>query len=82
MIFLIITDLEQRHVIRALGYNFEWLLSRVADMCGLTPMELLTGGKQRNIPVKFLTTSGAGRPTAVGTQDDVRKTDLVDRMRQ
>jgi len=42
-------NLERRHVIRARGYNFEWLLSRVADKCGLTPRELLIGGKQRNI---------------------------------
>jgi len=40
-------NLERRHVIRARGYDFEWLLSRVADICGLTPRELLTGGKQR-----------------------------------
>lgn len=39
-------NLERRHVIRARGYDFEWLLSRVADICGLTPRELLTGGKQ------------------------------------
>lgn len=41
--------MEQRHVRRAPGYDFEWLLSRVADICGLTPRELLTGGKQQNI---------------------------------
>lgn len=40
-------NLEQRHVLRDRGYDFEWLLSRVTDICGLTPRELLTGGKQR-----------------------------------
>jgi putative transposase len=40
-------NLERRHVLRARGYDFEWLLSRVTDICGLTPRELLTGGKQR-----------------------------------
>jgi hypothetical protein len=38
---------ERRHAIRALGYDFEWLTDKVTDMCGITPRELLTGGKQR-----------------------------------
>jgi putative transposase len=40
-------NFERKHVIRARGYDFEWLLNRVADMCGLPPKELVAGGKQR-----------------------------------
>jgi len=40
-------NLERRHMIRVRGYDFEWLADRVAHMCGLTPKELLAGGKQR-----------------------------------
>jgi hypothetical protein len=38
---------ERRHAIRALGYDFEWLTVKVAEICGLTSRELLTGGKER-----------------------------------
>jgi hypothetical protein len=38
---------ERRHAIRALGYDFEWLAGKVADLCGIPSRELLTGGKQR-----------------------------------
>ena len=40
-------NFERRHMIRARGYDFEWLADRVAHICGLTPKELLAGGKQR-----------------------------------
>lgn len=40
-------NLERRHAIRVLGYDFEWLTGKVAVICGLTARELLTGGKQR-----------------------------------
>jgi len=35
------------YMIRARGYDFEWLADRVARICGLTPKGLLAGGKQR-----------------------------------
>jgi hypothetical protein len=34
-------------MIRAKGYDFEWSVSRVTGLFGLTSKELLTGGKQR-----------------------------------
>ena len=34
-------------MIRAQGYDFEWLASRVTGLFGLTSKALLTGGKQR-----------------------------------
>jgi putative transposase len=40
-------NFEQRHVIQAIGYDFEWLLSRVTSICGLTPGDLLMGWKHR-----------------------------------
>ena len=40
-------NLDQKFRIRALGYDFDWLLGRVLGLFGLTFKELLTGGKQR-----------------------------------
>ena len=40
-------NLDRKSVIRAQGYDFEWLVSRVTGLFGLTSKELLTGGKQR-----------------------------------
>jgi len=40
-------NLDRRSVIQALGYDFGWLMDRVTGLFGLTPKELLTGGKQR-----------------------------------
>ncbi len=40
-------NLDRKSVIRALGYDFGWLMDRVTSLFGLTPKELLTGGKQR-----------------------------------
>ena len=40
-------NLDRKSMIRALGYDFEWLLGRVTGLLGLTSGELLTGGKQR-----------------------------------
>jgi putative transposase len=34
-------------MIQSLGYDFDWLVSRVAGLFGLTFKELLTSGKQR-----------------------------------
>ena len=40
-------NLDRKSRIRALGYDFDWLLDRVLGIFGLTFKELLTGGKQR-----------------------------------
>jgi REP element-mobilizing transposase RayT len=40
-------NLDRRSRIRALGYDFDWLVDRVLGLFGLTLKELLTGGKQR-----------------------------------
>ena len=40
-------DFDRKYLIRARGYDFEWLVERVTDLYGLTTNELLTGGKQR-----------------------------------
>ena len=40
-------NLDRKSRIRALGYDFDWLLDRVLGLFGLTIKELLTGGKQR-----------------------------------
>lgn len=40
-------NLDRRSMIRAQGYDFEWLVDRVTGLFGLTIKELLTGGKQR-----------------------------------
>ncbi len=40
-------NLDRKSRIRALGYDFDWLLDRVLGLFGLTFKELLTGGKQR-----------------------------------
>lgn len=40
-------ELERKHMLRARGYDFEWLVERVIGLFGLTSKELLTGGKQR-----------------------------------
>ncbi len=42
-------NLDRKSRIRALGYDFDWLLGRVLDLFGLTFKELLTGGKQRRM---------------------------------
>jgi len=40
-------NLDRKSRIRALGYDFDWLVDRVLGLFGLTLKELLTGGKQR-----------------------------------
>jgi hypothetical protein len=40
-------NLDRKSKIRALGYDFDWLVDRVLGLFGLTFKELLTGGKQR-----------------------------------
>jgi hypothetical protein len=40
-------NLDRKSMIRALGYDFDWLVDRVLGLFGLTFKELLTGGKQR-----------------------------------
>lgn len=40
-------NLDRKSVIRAKGYDFEWLMDRVTGIFGLTPQEVLTSGKQR-----------------------------------
>jgi putative transposase len=40
-------NLDRKSMVRALGYDFEWLVDRVTGLFGLTFKELLTGGKQR-----------------------------------
>jgi len=42
-------NLDRKSLIRALGYDFEWLVDRVTGLFGLTSKELLTGGKQRRM---------------------------------
>ena len=42
-------NLDRKSSIRALGYDFDWLVDRVLGLFGLTFNELLTGGKQRRI---------------------------------
>jgi putative transposase len=42
-------NLDRKYRIRALGYDFDWLLARVLGLSGLTFNELLTGGKQRKM---------------------------------
>ena len=39
--------LDRKSMIWALGYDFEWLVDRVAGLFGLTIKEFLTGGKHR-----------------------------------
>ena len=40
-------DFDWKHLIRARGYDFEWLVERVSGLYGLALMDLLTGGKQQ-----------------------------------
>ena len=42
-------NLDRKSIIRASGYDFDWLVDRVLDLFGLTFKELLTGGKQRKM---------------------------------
>jgi hypothetical protein len=42
-------NLDRKSRIRALGYDFDWLVDRVLGLFGLTFKELLTGGKQRKV---------------------------------
>ena len=42
-------NLDRKSEIRALGYDFDWLVDRVLGLFGLTFNELLNGGKQRKI---------------------------------
>ena len=42
-------DLDRKSMIRAQGYDFDWLEGRVLGLFGLTFKELLTGGKQRKM---------------------------------
>jgi len=42
-------NLDQKSIICALGYDFDWLVGRVLGLFGLTFKELLTGGKQRRM---------------------------------
>ena len=39
--------LDRKSIIRALRYDFEWLVDRVTGLFGLTSKKLLTGGKHR-----------------------------------
>ena len=40
-------NLDRKSVIQARGYDFGWLMDRVTHLFGLTPKEIVTGGKQR-----------------------------------
>jgi REP element-mobilizing transposase RayT len=40
-------NLDRKYRVRALGYDFDWLVDRVLGLFGLTFDELTTGGKQR-----------------------------------
>jgi REP element-mobilizing transposase RayT len=40
-------NLDQKSKIRALGYDFDWLMNRVLGLFGLTFKQFLIGGKQR-----------------------------------
>ncbi len=40
-------NLDRKSMIRALGYDFDWLVDRVLGLFGFTFKDLLTGGKQR-----------------------------------
>jgi len=42
-------NLDRKSRIRALGYDFDWLVGRVLGLFDLTFNELLTGGKQRRM---------------------------------
>ena len=42
-------NLDRKSMIRARGYDFDWLVDRVLGLFGLTFNELLTGGKQRRM---------------------------------
>jgi len=42
-------NLDRKSKIRALGYDFDWLVGRVLGLFDLTFNELLTGGKQRKM---------------------------------
>ena len=42
-------NLDRKSRIRALGYDFDWLVGRVLGLFGLSFNELLTGGKQRRM---------------------------------
>ena len=42
-------NLDRKSMIRALGYDFNWLVDRVLGLFGLSFNELLTGGKQRRM---------------------------------
>jgi putative transposase len=42
-------SLDQKSKIRALGYDFDWLVGRVLGLFGLTFNDILTGGKQRRV---------------------------------
>jgi putative transposase len=42
-------NLDRKSKIRALGYDFDWLVDRVLGLFGFTFKELLTGGKQRKM---------------------------------
>jgi hypothetical protein len=42
-----VENLDRKSVIQARGYDFGWFMDRVTDLFGLTPKELVRGGKQR-----------------------------------
>ena len=42
-------NLDRKSKVRALGYDFDWLVGRVLSLFDLTFNELLTGGKQRKM---------------------------------
>jgi REP element-mobilizing transposase RayT len=39
-------NLDRKSAVQARGYNFEWLMERVTGIFGLTPKEIVAGGKQ------------------------------------
>jgi hypothetical protein len=39
-------NLDRKSAVQARGYDFEWLMERVTGLFGLTPKEIVTGGKQ------------------------------------
>jgi putative transposase len=39
--------LDRKHIIRARGYSFDWLIDRVTVLFGMSFEEILMGGKRR-----------------------------------
>jgi len=42
-------NLEQKYELESLGYDFDWLVERVADILKLDPKDLFTPGKYRHV---------------------------------